>query len=133
MSLRSVLELDARLSNRMRVAEKPGALRAMAAFFAHSGDSWFWGAALILLWVFSNSAWRKWEVVEFVGISLLAALVMLLGAPPVLWDVGFQLSAAATLGLVLYAEPFTLSFQRLVERFTTPSRARTWAASPGSW
>lgn len=76
MSLRSILELDARLSYKMRVAEKPGALRSFAVFFAHSGDSWFWGAALILLWFFSNSAWRQWEVVEFVGISVLAVLVM---------------------------------------------------------
>jgi undecaprenyl-diphosphatase len=60
----------------MRVAEKPGALRAIAVFFAHSGDSWFWGAALILAWFWSNSAWRKWEAVEFLGISLMAALVM---------------------------------------------------------
>ncbi|PWB73732.1 MAG: hypothetical protein C3F07_09180 [Anaerolineales bacterium] len=76
MSLRSLLALDARLSNKMRVAEKPGALRAIAVFFAHSGDSWFWWLALILLWFFSNSSWKKWEVVEFVGIGLLAALVM---------------------------------------------------------
>lgn len=76
MSLRSILELDARLSEKMRVAEKPGALRALAVVFAHSGDSWFWGAALILGWFFSNPAWREWEVVEFVGISVLAALVM---------------------------------------------------------
>lgn len=76
MNLRSILELDARLSRQMRVAEKPGALRSIAAFFAHSGDSWFWGAALILLWFISDPAWRQWEVVEFVGISLLAALVM---------------------------------------------------------
>jgi undecaprenyl-diphosphatase len=60
----------------MRVAEKPGALRAFAVFFAHSGDSWFWGAALIILWFVSNSTWRRWEVVEIVGISGLAALVM---------------------------------------------------------
>jgi membrane-associated phospholipid phosphatase len=76
MNLTPLLELDARLSNQMRVAEKPGALRAIAAFFAHSGDSWFWGAALLLLWIVSNSTWRRWEVVEFVGISLLAVLVM---------------------------------------------------------
>ena len=76
MNLRSILELDARLSDKMRVAEKPGALRSMAVFFAHSGDSWFWGAALILLWLFSDPAWKKWEVVEFVGISVLAVLVM---------------------------------------------------------
>lgn len=76
MSLRSILELDARLSRQMRVAEKPGALRSLAAFFAHSGDSWFWGAALIILWFFSDSSWREWEVVELIGISALAALVM---------------------------------------------------------
>ena len=76
MSLHSILALDARLSEQMRVAEKPGALRAMAVFFAHSGDSWFWGAALLLGWLFSNSAWRKWEIVELIAISLLAALVM---------------------------------------------------------
>jgi len=76
MKLRSVIELDARLSNQMRVAEKPGALRAIAVFFAHSGDSWFWFAALIILWFGSNSFWRRWEVVEFVGIGLLAALVI---------------------------------------------------------
>lgn len=76
MNLRSIIALDARFSDQMRVAEKPGALRAIAVFFAHSGDSWFWGAALIILWFVSNSMWRRWEVVEFVGISGLAALVM---------------------------------------------------------
>jgi membrane-associated phospholipid phosphatase len=76
MSLHSILALDARLSEQMRVAEKPSALRSMAAFFAHSGDSWFWAAALMLGWLVSNSSWRKWEVVELVGISLLAVLVM---------------------------------------------------------
>jgi len=76
MNIRSILELDARLSYKMRVAEKPGALRAIAVFFAHSGDSWFWGAALIILWFFSGPFWREWEVVEFAGISLLAVMVM---------------------------------------------------------
>lgn len=76
MNLRSIITLDAQLSNQMRVAEKPGALRAIAAFFAHSGDSWFWWAALFILWFFSNSTWRRWDVVTFVGIAGLAALVM---------------------------------------------------------
>lgn len=76
MNLQSILELDARLSNQMRVAEKPGALRAIAAFFAHSGDSWFWWAGLFILWLFSGAEWREWEVVEFVGIGVLATLVL---------------------------------------------------------
>ena len=36
---------------------------------------------------------------------MLAALGMLLVAPPVLWDVGFQLSLLATAGLILFARP----------------------------
>ena len=76
MSLRSLLELDARFSGQLRVAEKPGILRNIAVFFAHSGDSWFWGAALILSWFFSNSAWKQWEVVEFFGILGLAGVVL---------------------------------------------------------
>ncbi|MCL4269421.1 MAG: phosphatase PAP2 family protein [Anaerolineales bacterium] len=76
MSLRPILELDARLSSQMRVAEKPGFLRNLAIFFAHSGDSWFWALALIVAWFFSNSDWRKWETVEFFGIAGLAAVVL---------------------------------------------------------
>ena len=76
MNLRSLLELDARLSDQLRVAEKPGILRNTAAFFAHSGDSWFWAAALILLWFFSNSRWKQWAVVEFFGILGLAGVVL---------------------------------------------------------
>ena len=76
MSFRSILELDARLSNQLRVAEKPGILRNFAVFFAHSGDSWFWAVALILGWFFSNPAWKQWEVVEFFGILGLAGVVL---------------------------------------------------------
>ena len=76
MNLTSILKLDARLSERLRVAEKPGALRNIAIFFAHSGDSWFWGVALIILWWLGNGFWKRWALIELAGISVLAALVM---------------------------------------------------------
>jgi competence protein ComEC len=38
--------------------------------------------------------------------------------PLTLWDVGFQLSFFATLGLILYAEPFSIITARLIEKFT---------------
>lgn len=76
MSFRSILELDARFSEQMRVAEKPGALRSFAVFFAHSGDSWFWAVALVALWASGDSFWKKWAVVQFVSISVLIVLVM---------------------------------------------------------
>jgi len=76
MSFRSLLELDARLSDQLRVAEKPGFLRTLAAFFAHSGDSWFWGLGLILLWRFGDAIWKQWAVVQLVCIAGLAVLIM---------------------------------------------------------
>jgi undecaprenyl-diphosphatase len=76
MSFRSLLEIDARFSNQLRVAEKPGVLRNFAVFFAHSGDSWFWWLALILIWFFSSSTWKHWAVVEFFGILGLAGVVL---------------------------------------------------------
>lgn len=76
MTLKSILKLDSRLSDRIRVAEKPGIVRNLAVFFAHSGDSWFWGAALVILWWVSNSFWKQWAIVELASISILAVLVM---------------------------------------------------------
>lgn len=79
MSLHSILKLDAHLSNRLRVAEQPGLLRSISVFFAHSGDSWFWGLALILLWILSKDPfWKQWAVVLFASISILAVIVMML-------------------------------------------------------
>lgn len=78
MKRTSILELDARLSNQMRVAERPGALRAIAVFFAHSGDSWFWAIGLFALWLSGDSFWKEWAVVQVTGISVLAALVLLI-------------------------------------------------------
>ena len=74
----SILELDARLSNQMRVADQPGALRTIAAFLAHSGDSWFWAIGLFAMWISGDSFWKEWAVVQLGSISLLAAIVLLI-------------------------------------------------------
>ncbi|MGZ6347847.1 MAG: phosphatase PAP2 family protein [Anaerolineales bacterium] len=76
MNLTSILQIDAHLSDRLRVAEKPGPLRSVAVFFAHSGDSWFWGLGLILLWWFGDTFWKQWAILMLAGISVLAVLVM---------------------------------------------------------
>ena len=76
MTFRSILELDARLSDRLRVAEQPGLLRALAVFFAHSGDSWFWALGLILLWRFGDSFWKQWALVQVAGIAALIVAVL---------------------------------------------------------
>ncbi len=54
------------------------------------------------------------------GMNALAivALVMAIINPLVLWDVGFQLSFFATLGLILYAEPFSNFTGNLIAKFS---------------
>jgi undecaprenyl-diphosphatase len=76
--LNSILELDARLTGQLRVAEKPGVLRTIAVFFAHSGDSWFWAIGLLAIWLSGDSYWKKWAVVQIASISLLAVLVLVI-------------------------------------------------------
>lgn len=53
----------------------------------------------------------------------LAALLMSARNPFVLWDVGFQLSLAATAGLLFFTEPLTQTFRRLLLRLMPPQRA----------
>ncbi|MEJ2588589.1 MAG: ComEC/Rec2 family competence protein, partial [Deltaproteobacteria bacterium] len=52
-----------------------------------------------------------------------AAFFRTLLNPHTLWDVGFQLSFAATVGLVLYTEPLEWAFARALGRITTAERA----------
>jgi len=52
------------------------------------------------------------------------AALMALWNPLVLWDVGFQLSFAATLGLVLFAEPLENLIVRLTSRWLSAEKAK---------
>ncbi len=70
-------ELDARLTQRFHIAGQPGLLRSLAAFLAHSGDSWFWAAGLLRVWLLGSADWRRRALFLLVSIILLAALVML--------------------------------------------------------
>ncbi len=76
MQITSLLQLDARLSARLHLADKPGPLRSAAAVLAHSGDSWSWGVALLVLWWLAGTFWKQWAIVMLASISVLAALVM---------------------------------------------------------
>lgn len=55
---------------------------------------------------------------------MLSAAVMALINPLTPWDVGFQLSFFATLGLVMYAQPFQDWATDLIGRYTTPGNAQ---------
>jgi competence protein ComEC len=53
----------------------------------------------------------------------LASFVMVLITPDLPWDIGFQLSAAATLGLILYAQPLAERFTQILMRWMPEERA----------
>ncbi len=52
-----------------------------------------------------------------------AAIAMTLVNPFILWDVGFQLSFAATLGLMIYVGPWSQWTQNNLQRFADPQTA----------
>ncbi|MCC7130363.1 MAG: ComEC/Rec2 family competence protein [Anaerolineae bacterium] len=61
------------------------------------------------------------------------AALMALFDPHVLWDVGFQLSFMATLGLMLYADPLSRGFIVLAGRWIPYERARRLAGPVGEY
>jgi undecaprenyl-diphosphatase len=73
--MRRLLELDDDYSHRLRLAEKRGPLRAAAIFLAHSGDSWFWGLGLALVWWLGDAAWKRAALWLVAGIAVTALIV----------------------------------------------------------
>ncbi len=71
-----LLQIDAKYTNQLRLAEKPGISRNLAAFLAHSGDSWFWFLGLGLAWLLGPPEWRKLELILIISILGLAVIVM---------------------------------------------------------
>jgi competence protein ComEC len=69
------------------------------------------------------------------GLNTLAVVAAVMAAfnPQVLWNVGFQLSFAATLGLVLYAEPLKGAFERLASRYVPVETAQKWSPPVGEY
>jgi competence protein ComEC len=65
---------------------------------------------------------------QFALNTLLAvAMLMCLWNPLYIWDVGFQLSFFATLGLILYATPLSEAANRLITRYFPTSSAERFA------
>jgi competence protein ComEC len=58
---------------------------------------------------------------------LVVALLMCLWNPLYIWDVGFQLSFFATLGLILYAEPFSQFASGMITKYFPASTAERFA------
>jgi undecaprenyl-diphosphatase len=74
--MKNLLTLDAQLSQRLRLAEKPGPLRNTAIILAHSGDSWFWLLALAGVWLAGNAEWKRLALILGLGIVMTAGIVL---------------------------------------------------------
>ncbi|MEA2009016.1 MAG: phosphatase PAP2 family protein [Chloroflexota bacterium] len=78
MTLKELLSKDVQLSRQIAIPENRKTLRRAAAFFAHSGDSWFWIGGLALLRLAGPHAWRPKIDVYLLGILVTAVSVMVL-------------------------------------------------------
>ena len=76
--MEKLLEIDRRWSARISFSNRPPAVRSIGALFAHSGDSWFWGAGLVAVWLLGDAFWKEWALVLFIGIFITATIVIAL-------------------------------------------------------
>jgi undecaprenyl-diphosphatase len=76
--MKNWFELDARLTARLHVLEKPGLLRRLAILLGHSGDSWFWLPGLLLVIWRGSQAWRSLAIAMVAGILLTAVVVAII-------------------------------------------------------
>ena len=69
-------------------------------------------------------AWQVGRRQTAINTLAITAAVMTLFNPNLPWDLGFQLSFGATLGLILYAEPFQQLAVQSITRFSSPGTAQ---------
>jgi undecaprenyl-diphosphatase len=74
-NLKRLLNLDQLLSNKLRVAETPGLARNISILIGHTGDSWYWLAALGIIFL-TLASFRLWALILIAAIFALAALIM---------------------------------------------------------
>lgn len=80
--------------------------------------------------LFARKVGRRQQALNTMAFT---AALMALGDPQVPWDVGFQLSFAATLGLVLYAQPMQDGFANLLTQRMAKNKARKVSAPVGEY
>lgn len=75
---RQLLKLDSQFSKALHINDEQKFLALILKIFAHSGDSWFWLAGLIITWLVSQGAWRQQALFLGAGLAVMAAAVILL-------------------------------------------------------
>jgi membrane-associated phospholipid phosphatase len=76
MTLEKLTEWDIRSSEKLHIDPKMTGLLQLAAFFAHSGDSWFWLFGLFLVWLLAPNPWHTTSALMAIGVLTLAVAVL---------------------------------------------------------
>ena len=77
MLFRTILSLDAKYSYAIRIKDpETNRFKPFAAFFAHSGDSWFVEIALFVIWLFTRGALHQLIALTAGAVAILALLVL---------------------------------------------------------
>lgn len=80
--------------------------------------------------LFARQVGRRQDGLNSLAIT---AAVMNIFNPMLLWDVGFQLSFMATLGLVLFADPFKRKFEIWIRKWVDPTMAKRLSGPVGEY
>jgi len=75
--IRKILQYDADFSAKLRLSQS-APLWKLAAFLAHSGDSWFWMIGLFIVWLLGDFMWHKNAALMAAGVAGLAMFVFAL-------------------------------------------------------
>lgn len=70
------MDFDLHISRYVRLRQDGSLAWKLAVFFAHSGDSWFWMAGLVLVWLFTGGSWHVHTALMAIGVGVLAVLVL---------------------------------------------------------
>jgi len=73
---RDLVGWDYQISAKLRMQTRASLTWKLAVFFAHSGDSWFWMAGLVLIWALTRGAWHDRAALLGLGVCGLAVLVL---------------------------------------------------------
>jgi undecaprenyl-diphosphatase len=74
--IKFILNIDQEFSKAFFLSEEKVMLRNFAAFFAHSGDSWFLEIGLFIIWLFTRGIWHKYSAL-FAGAIIIQAVTVL--------------------------------------------------------
>jgi membrane-associated phospholipid phosphatase len=76
--MKNILAMDEKYTSALRLKDADNKLKPFAAFFAHSGDSWFIEVALFILWLFTKGRLHQITAWMAGSIVVLALLVLVI-------------------------------------------------------